>query len=1041
MSTSRRFKCISISLIAIFIFLLGLFTVPLDYTRAAEPLYLDLSVSMETTATEVEPDEYRYILKGETFTFAYAMDVNDGLDLSYWWPLYDASAFALTSFTVSDKWTLRNGYAYLDNEGKLVAEESVESFIAHFNADYAAHEADPSFEPAYECIVFEVESNEPGDYPTSSVFFTVTYTARTDLRAGADYVFGFDFEPIDEGDGIFLSTTNAAKYGAPESLIIRLLSGDEYLDMSDPAYLSRTTYTAHLVPSVVASLPENQTIRFKNGSLDLSDIAYVIDYPLTEEGEVNPYLADNGTVTFVLYETEDAEQPMEGVPTAVGDYYVKAIFDSTEHYKGVETDRVRITVKKEDVSIGELNAITSISSTPIPAEGNVLTVVVDYGVTVTVREGSTAFDLSKYLCSFYVESGAGWAPITDNLFISHRMDVARYKAIVLPKDPEYQEFEGDIDEYIVYITVKRVNLKVTANSYIITYGDSRPELGYTFDGLVEWDSATAIFEELGATLTLADAYAEENGAVSDYLITLSVANTTITNYNVTLFANGWLTVAPKELVIEVIYEGAEVSFDVGGFIAGEESTPVTYSLTDQDVGYSVELDGNAYAAYNVWAYDYQKANPNQSQNNAPSAAPTETSYLTSALSVDAEEPTGNYSVTAVALRKACRVSYLSNTSMPYSGIPETAYLFSGSTVEEPTSPSAMKSDFLGWAVGGEAYTFEDELTGDIQIVARFVQVEFDFELYAAQGDDYENRLPMTYDGTKFVLAETSAPVVFRMGTEISLLSDVNYFRIAKWIKATPSDAGYVYEDISVFAQDATSEHDSGIYLIAVMTLDVSAGDANGDRAITTDDLIRIRKYSVLIDYSSVMISTEAEAWAKVTAEAPTGGFFFRAALDADGDGYFGILDIIYISQVLAGGYTEYAKVTDATVDGIYHAGDRLVSAASVIEVATAEELLTFADSGMQLLLTEDVTVTGDVVYDGANFKLDLGGHTLTTGKCVLRAKGIVTTVGASITDPNGNLSETVGTFTVNVKGNITIKNGTIACAANSVAGQGGTITE
>ncbi len=996
MSFSRRCNTISIALIAIFILLLGAFSFAGVTASAEGERTLDFSLQAETTASSIGERSFRYIAAGDTFTFTYALDANGGLDVASFFPLYDESAFKLTNVSLSSDWVLpADQFVYYDAQE---AEEylTLEEHLARYDEEYLANLADETGLRTYDRMSFEVRSSSFGAYPTSEAFLVLEYTARADVADAADFVFGFDFEPIVQS-GLPIATTNAARYshyspvdgGSVEELLFRMRVGEEYLPMAANALA--TSYVATVVPTIAAEIPAGQIVSFVNGEIPLDEIRTVVTYPATPDEGENPYFAEGGDylLRFYLPDPEDpttAGELLDGVPQTAGVYFVEAVFADTFHYQGVTTDAVAITVAKEVITPELEGFLASDPETAIPEAEKLLGVAFTYGDAVTVKDGGANFDASIYDTKYYVsEDGETWTPVLADPILTHSHPSAGfYKVTIEPLHPEKQTFGFDAELYTILIEVERAALTVRASSHVITYGDALPAYTYALEGKDAWDDDLAIDELLQATLAIDPAY---DGA-GEYAVTVS-GETVIPNYDVTYVA-GVLTVNAKALTLVASYEGGAVTFSLQDGNGVAVAVPATYKI-GETAATAVALDSNVYSA--------------------------DAAYVLAASARKAWADAGkNYAVSSLALAAPCRVSY-SATVTGATGVPaEPIYLFAGQLVPVPaTTPTAEHHEFLYWAAPSAAYDFASPITGDLELVAVFDKTEYAYAFRAAIFTDGETPTPagemrvLTWSEGAFLLSDTAETFIFLKGAAIPVLSDVKYFKVSKWYKAVPDGAGYLYSEISSFTPDVTAEGESGVLLVACMVFDVAEGDLNGDRVVNVEDVIRLRKYIAHYNLADITISTVDAAWAAVTAETPVGGYFFPSAVDVDHDGVDGLADAIYVTQALVSGY-EYVKVTDSTVNGVYVAGERVIAReGNLVDVSDGETLEKYAYLGLSLRLTEDLlvgyvdesgetpeTVTFDFLYDGDTFLLDLGGKTVTMDTLVLKAKGVIEIKNGSV---------------------------------------------
>lgn len=186
-----------------------------------------------------------------------------------------------------------------------------------------------------------------------------------------------------------------------------------------------------------------------------------------------------------------------------------------------------------------------------------------------------------------------------------------------------------------------------------------------------------------------------------------------------------------------------------------------------------------------------------------------------------------------------------------------------------------------------------------------------------------------------VPAESAAASAFTVGGAIPTASNVRGFRVKRWFSVIPQQQGDpIVTEVTAFDEATSIETDEGAYYLAEMAFDLGAGDVNGDGAVTTADILAMKKYLVGTEFE--VIDTAAAAWAIVPSAEEATDLFYLPCYDSNGDHSEDTRDLVAIREGLATGYG-YVIVTDATVDGVYRSGAQVARADATIVDGNLED--------------------------------------------------------------------------------------------------------
>ena len=996
------------------VFPLGaVFSASAQETYGGDMIFEQVVVS---TADEAEAGVYRSIAAGDTFTVTYKLVKNDGFVEGWFTPAYDKEVFELTSVSVdSNNWTLFEDYggAVLDEQTNQLRPMTAQEYLTDCNQKYDAGEIE-DFRFTAEIRFADVRD---ANGTLSDHFMTLVYTARVDLVApltgDTDFGFGFDTSL----DGFY---TNAAMSG--EALLdLRIktgMDGDEIL--SEP--ISEDMYAFSVIAELDVTLAEDQTINFRYDEtsssyvLDLDDIALTFNV-----GDKAAYLADGGEIIYTFYMMNDQQQLVpitdnDGLPAVpnLTDVYVCATLPATEHFEGATSgDPVHIAIAPTYVDLPDLRLYDSMHGDSAFVYDNLYRIydTVTYGTTFDLKQvvndeevpfafpeaGESVLGDLVFSYARFVGGSSSGSVYENNPLAEDLLAVDTYRVVIRTADPVYVSFETESGELLstlsIEVTVTKATLTLNAfvrgeSSVNLVYGDAAPEASeFTYEAVGAFETGDALATLLGSLnvqISSLNPYHQfdDVGTYTYYAAAPSLANYTV---NAGTPAN--LIVAAKPLTLSVEYEGGVATLRVGGIVNDDDVTP-TYYVAD------VALAGTTYSAT---AEDYTLY--------------VNGGALTAKVTPDAGS--ANYAEGTTTLACVYKVSFLPGEDFADAQeMPQDQYVFEGAHASLPAAPTYNNFSFLYWTLSGEEYVFtEEEVTEDVTLVAEWEKMIFSYKfraIYATAADLLGNgsyalawndeagkfAIQKTTLDDKVVAAATAPAASFTKGTVIPSAIDVGGFYLARWYKVVPQQVGDPLKTEEVlFDPQGSYENNEGAYYLAVMAIDIGAGDVNGDGYVSTNDLLSIRKF--FTGTSATVINSEKQAWEAVLRTEPAGGYFYLPMWDVNGDGARDSRDIVTLREALATGYG-YEIVQNTTADGVYCHGEQIAadSAAQyegqVAFVSDVEGLDEQLSAGNGVILTQNIELEATVVdYEGDVF-IDLAGHTITTDYLSLTSSGSIT---------------------------------------------------
>ena len=554
----------------------------------------------------------------------------------------------------------------------------------------------------------------------------------------------------------------------------------------------------------------------------------------------------------------------------------------------------------------------------------------------------------------------------------------------------------------------------------ITYGDAAPEEGdltYEVIGAFETgDALEALISSLNVQVTSAAPYAQYSH-VGTYVYT---ATTNVVPENYTIVANeennATLIVDPKALTLGVSYEGGNATLTYGG-IVNDDVVSVTLKAGDTVLA----VDQNDFVLTANAAY-----------------------YEAGAITISAvpEVSATDYTLASLELNAIHKVSFEAGALFAGAqNMPSDQYVFDECFASCPAEvPTFDRYAFSCWENGAQEYSFDSTaVTEDVALTAAWEKMVYAYRFRALyEGADYATGLyyELNWDEqeSKFVLTEAAEQqtALFTKNTAIPSSARIKGFYLQRWIKAVPQgDDEYLYSEVSFFDVATSVDTNENAFYIAEMVLNIGRGDVNGDGEVTAKDVLAMKRYLVGATYHE--ITTMAEAWETVKAEAPAGGYFYTVMWDVNDDTFSDARDILCIREALATGYG-YTVVEDTTADGVYCPGEQIAREdganfkGHVYLVADLYELDETLAAGKKAALTADIESEFPlVIYYDSDLYVDLGGKTLTVSSFERSVTGKMTIL-------NGTLD--IDTLSLTAPGGITIvnvKNG----AGETVTGQDG----
>ncbi|MFT3743463.1 MAG: MBG domain-containing protein [Pyrinomonadaceae bacterium] len=256
-----------------------------------------------------------------------------------------------------------------------------------------------------------------------------------------------------------------------------------------------------------------------------------------------------------------------------------------------------------DVSVTSTST-TVISSSATSIYGNLVTFTATVSPIPTAPRGTVDFsitnDSGETLCTGVAVDSLGKATCQRSL-LSVANSSHAVSATYVP-DPGNPNFSGSSSTPILQ-TITPKNVSVTAQDKSKSYGDADPGFTYTVATLVSPDTSLA-----GVSCNVVPAHVN----VGTYPITCS--GNTNTNYNVTAYNAGTLTIDPKDVTVTAedkskTYGDADPAFTytVATLVSPDTSlagVSCGVSVTHVNVGtYPITCSGNTNTNYNVTAYN------------------------------------------------------------------------------------------------------------------------------------------------------------------------------------------------------------------------------------------------------------------------------------------------------------------------------------------------------------------------------------------------------------------------------------------------------
>ena len=257
----------------------------------------------------------------------------------------------------------------------------------------------------------------------------------------------------------------------------------------------------------------------------------------------------------------------------------------------------------------------------------------------------------------------------------------------------------------------------------------------------------------------------------------------------------------------------------------------------------------------------------------------------------------------------------------------------------------------------------------------------------------------------YVNEETTS--VMQAGNPMPVAATLNFFRTT----------GFGYDVVPFVAGNS---QENPIEITATYTFDVGAGDLNGDKRVTSDDAITLRRILARhISVKNVAIRTDVNAWtdlATLDAEdlAAVGTIIFKKGADVIADEKINAVDVAATLEAFATGYG-YAIVSDTDISG------KKIKAIEEQTVYTYEELVSYVEMGYPVKLGADIsaatrdfnpTFSGSVSIKMNGKRLTVNSFTLSTNEAdvtlkvfnAAEAPGIIYSVDdIRISAPNGNV--------------------------------------
>lgn len=354
------------------------------------------------------------------------------------------------------------------------------------------------------------------------------------------------------------------------------VSGNYDLDAS-PEYTDAGTYTVYYKVEKENCDPVTGSANVVIAKAGISPSVTLEDWTYGETANT-PSVTGNegsGTVNYEYYTDNACTEPVDGVPSNAGTYYVKAIIGETANYES-DYATAEFTIEKMAVTITAANQ-EKVYGTSI-SEG--VSYVTDPGLAT--GDTLTAVDLSSDTPGTITPSNAvikkGEVDVTNNYIITYN--------------------NGTLTLTPVAITIKAIDQTVASGSTLATGTD---KVTVSVGSLVAGDSITAI------TLSPAGAITAEGNIIPSGARIENAAGENVTaNYTITYDETGAITVTleaatlttPPTAKENLKYTGeAQVLINPGEASGGT----VKYSLTEAGTyGEISTITGTDAGTYTVW---------------------------------------------------------------------------------------------------------------------------------------------------------------------------------------------------------------------------------------------------------------------------------------------------------------------------------------------------------------------------------------------------------------------------------------------------------
>ncbi|MEP0365873.1 MAG: Ig-like domain-containing protein [Cyclobacteriaceae bacterium] len=422
------------------------------------------------------------------------------------------------------------------------------------------------------------------------------------------------------GETTIVTFAFSEKIGSPSEAI----SAENGIIDADPSSNDGLTYTAAFVPSDDFESLENLvsvdmsmlTDQAGNDGVGITSLSYSIDTrePTLAITMDDLYLLD-GETTLVTFEfsEEVLDFTTDDIVTENGSISDLASTDNTL-FTAVFTPDEELAVVGNVVSV-QGSRYTDLASNPGVAlseseafEINTVIPVITFEALVSKTYGNEPFALNATVTSedevVFSSSNPEVASIENNTVTI----LAAGSAIITASQPADENTNAAISVEQT-LTVNQATLTVTAEDKAKIYGESNPELTFTYDGFVNSEDETVITEDAAATTT-----ADETSSVGNYVI--GVSGGSADNYAFVHIA-GVLSIAQKELIASAeaktkTYgdDNPELTIAYSGFENGDDAADITEpaiattATIDSGVGvYPITLSDGSAVNYSIQLVD------------------------------------------------------------------------------------------------------------------------------------------------------------------------------------------------------------------------------------------------------------------------------------------------------------------------------------------------------------------------------------------------------------------------------------------------------